>query len=369
MPDSTRRDFLVQSAATAALLPLASCGGRNMDDYGREAARVRETLSANPDMLSLLRFATLAPNGHNTQPWRFSVDGRNVSVFADMARKTPIVDPDDHHLFISLGCAAENLLLAGAANGLPGGMMFWGTGRERIDVTLEPGKADVNQLYHAIPTRQSTRSVYDGHQVPVAELQQLEKAARIEGVSIKLLTDASQREAVLEQVIAGNSAQMDDPAFIKELERWIRFNPTQALQTRDGLFGPCSGNRTSPAFIGKTFFSRFFNKKEENRKYTAQLRSSAGIAVFVGEKADKDHWVKVGRSFQRFALQATALGIRHAHVNQPIEVPKVRAGFGQWLGIAEQRADLIVRFGYAPPLPMSLRRAVKDVLIPWEIMS
>jgi nitroreductase len=340
-----------------------------MDDYGREAARIRETLSANPDMLSLLRFATLAPNSHNTQPWRFAVDGRNVSIYPDPARKTPVVDPDDHHLFLSLGCAAENLLLAGAANGLPGGMMYWGTGRERVDVTLEPGKADENQLYRAIPARQSTRSVYDGRQIPVAEVQQLEKAARIEGVSIKFLTDANQREAVLERVIAGNSAQMDDPAFVRELKKWIRFNATQALETRDGLFGPCSGNRTSPALIGKTFFSRFYDKQDENRKYAAQIRSSAGIAVFAGDKADKDHWVKVGRSFQRFALQATALGIRHALINQPIEVPAVRTEFAQWLGMADQRPDLVVRFGYAPPLPMSLRRAVKDALIPWQIMS
>ena len=92
------------------------------------------------------------------------------------------------------------------------------------------------------------------------------------------------------------------------------------------------------------------------------MRSSAGIAVFVGEKADPEHRIKVGRSFQRFALQATVLGIRTAHVNQPIEVPSVRSAFARWLGMPDGRPDLIIRFGRAPAMPMSLRRPVIAVL-------
>lgn len=46
----------------------------------------------------------------------------------------------------------------------------------------------------------------------------------------------------------------------------------------------------------------------------------------------------MGRSFQRFALQATILGIRNAHINQPIEVPFVRPEFARWLGAADVAA-------------------------------
>jgi hypothetical protein len=365
----SRRDFLAQSTAAATLLPLAACASNDGADYDREAAKLREALAANPDMLTLLRFATLAPNGHNSQPWRFSVDGRNVSITPDLSRRTPIVDPDDHHLFVSLGCATETLLLAGTAHGLPGDAMFWRSGDGRVDVGLAPGKPNDSPLFRAISSRQSTRSVYDGRSVPTNQLKVLADAARTEGVTLVLMTDTKQREAVLEQVIAGNSAQMEDLAFIRELKSWIRFNPAQALARRDGLYGPCSGNRTIPTLIGKTLFSRFFSKEDENKKYAAQVRSSAGVAIFTGDKADKEHWVRVGRSFQRFALQATALGIRHAHINQPIEVPSVRAEFAQWLGAPDMRPDLVVRFGYAPPLPMSLRRPVSDILIPWQILS
>lgn len=110
-------------------------------------------------------------------------------------------------------------------------------------------------------------------------------------------------------------------------------------------------------------FDWFFTKDAENAKYRQQLKSSAGVAVFIGDEEDPASWINVGLSFQRFALQATALGLRHAHVNQPIEVPPIRPDFTHWLGIGEARPDLVVRFGYAPPLPMSMRRPVEDVIV------
>ena len=63
------------------------------------------------------------------------------------------------------------------------------------------------------------------------------------------------------------------------------------------------------------------------------------------------------------ALQATALGMRHSFINQPVEVAEIRPEFANWLGIGDNRPDLVVRFGYAPALPMSLRRPVNDVLV------
>jgi hypothetical protein len=363
----SRREFIAGSVAVAASMPLAGCARHDMTDYQAAASSLRATLAENPDMQQMIRYATLAPNGHNSQPWRFSINGGFASIVPDLSRRTPVVDPDDHHLFVSLGCASENLLIAGAAHGRPGQMLFLNTDGGRIDVGLERGAADKSALYNAIPKRQSTRSAYDGRAVSAGDLKMLEAASEVDGVSLLLITDKPRREAILEQVVAANTRQMDDTAFVQELKKWVRFNADEALAKKDGLFGPVSGNSTAPSFVGRTLFSQFLDTEAENDKYARHIRSSPGIAVFVGDKADKDHWVKVGRSFQRFALQATALGLRHAHINQPVEDTKIRPQFASWLGIPGMRPDLVVRFGYAPALPMSLRRAVTDVLIPWEI--
>lgn len=194
-------------------------------------------------------------------------------------------------------------------------------------------------------------------------LARLKAAAQVEGVSLIIITDTAKRETALNLLIQGDSQQIDDPAFVRELKHWIRFNAAQAIASGDGLFTGTTCNPRIPTWIGERFFGVVFKEDSENVKYAAQLRSSSGIAVFIGDKPDHEHWVKVGRSFQRFALQATALGIRHAHLNQLVEVPAVRTDFARWLGIGTARPDLCVRFGMAPAMPMSLRRPVADVVV------
>ena len=105
-----------------------------------------------------------------------------------------------------------------------------------------------------------------------------------------------------------------------------------------------------------------FTESAETAKYEKQLQSSAGVAVFVAQQESLANWVSVGRCFQRFALQATAMGILHSHINQPVEVDSVRGEFSQGLGIDNRRPDLVIRFGKGDALPFSLRRPIRDVM-------
>jgi hypothetical protein len=181
----------------------------------------------------LVRCATLAPSSHNTQCWKFALEGngRSIAILPDLARRCPAVDPDDHHLFVSLGCAAENLIQAALARGLTGDVRF-DPASDAVRVALEPTRAQSSSLF----------------------------------------------------------------------------------------------------------------------------------MVFVGQSADKAHWVDVGRCYERFALQATALGIRNAFLNQPVEVRSLRPQFAAAIGLADQRPDLVVRFGRGPTMPSSLRRPVQAVM-------
>lgn len=355
----SRRALITSGLSVAALGAVGYAIWPKMDRYTEEAARQRELLAADPSRVDLLRMATLAANGHNTQPWKFRLDDNKVNILADFTRRTDVVDPDDHHLFISLGCAAENLIIAAQAHGWQASPLIKDA---EIQVMLETAKAAESDLFKAIPLRQSTRSEYDGQPVSAADMALLKSAAEQEGVSVLIFTEPDTREKILELVVEGNSAQMDDPAFVKELRDWIRFTPDQAMISGDGLFSACSGNPVVPGWIAERMFGQFFKKETENDKYRTHIRSSAGVAVFVGDREDPRHWMKVGQSFQRFALQATALGIRNAHINQPIEVPQLRGEFARWLGLPDARPDLVVRFGRAPALPMSLRRPVADVM-------
>jgi hypothetical protein len=272
------------------------------------------------------------------------------------------VDPDDHHVFVSLGCATENLVHAALAHGLRGEIAIDATS-EAIRVVLAPTRAEASPFFKAIPARQCTRGDYNSRPLSNEELSLLERAGTSNSVRVLLITERPAVERVLDYVVQANTAQMADPAFVRELKIWIRFNGAEAVRTGDGLFSVASGNANVPTWLGEMAFGWLFTPKSENDKYARQIRSSAGIAIFVGQAADKAHWVEVGRCYERFALQATALGIRNALVNQPVEVQAVRPQFAKAFGLAAQRPDLVVRFGRGPAMPSSLRRTVQAVLV------
>ena len=183
----------------------------SMKRYAADIAPLRAALPAHPASRDLIRFATLAANSHNTQAWQFRVTPGRIDILPDLTRRTPAVDPDDHHLFATLGCAAENLSIAAAARGLPGDVAFdaGDDGAGRFDFTA--GASRDAALCDAIPLRQSTRADYDGSQVTAADLATLIGAVTMPGVDLVLMTDRAQINRVRDLVIAGNTAQIADP--------------------------------------------------------------------------------------------------------------------------------------------------------------
>ena len=66
------------------------------------------------DFKRMIGYAIKAPSGHNTQPWLFRIkEGEDrIRIVPDLTKELPVVDKDCRELFISLGCAAENLCIA-----------------------------------------------------------------------------------------------------------------------------------------------------------------------------------------------------------------------------------------------------------------
>jgi hypothetical protein len=333
-------------------------------DYSTAVAnlwRHNDLSDANRDYRCLVRYATLAASSHNTQPWKFRLDSKRILIHPDLSRRCSAVDPDDHHLYASLGCAAENLLLAARAAGLSGHCTF-NSSDSSVQVDLEQQAPSRSPLFEAIPNRQCCRAKYDGVELPSEPLHLLENAGPGIGVSIMLLQNRIQMEDVAQYVAAGNTAQFNDPRWANELKSWIRFNAREAVRTGDGLYGPVMGSPDVPPWLGRLFMRLAFSAQRQNQKDVAHIRSSSAIAVFVSDADDKSHWVEAGRCYERLALQAAALGLRTAFINQPVEVATLRSQFATYLGIGNRRPDLIVRIGRGPTMPRSLRRPIEQVL-------
>ena len=169
----TRRKVVIGTGAAA----VAAGAGYHMLTRAGPAYRnaVLETWTAKDPSQSdefsyLVHYAILAANSHNTQPWLFSQTGNTVIIRPDMTRATPAADPDYHHLYASLGCAAENLSLAAIAAGSKTSVSFNPDGEGAVEIDRVAGDVVRDELFGAILERQCTRSDYDGRAVSAADI-------------------------------------------------------------------------------------------------------------------------------------------------------------------------------------------------------
>ena len=333
--------------------------------HAAKAADVRRAGSlekARRDYGILVRYATMAASSHNTQPWLFRLHEGAIEILPDLTRRCPAVDPDDHHLYASVGCATENLLVAARAAGLAGKYTYLpAVSGARIDFEEVP--LENSALFEAIPRRQCSRTEYDGSKLTADERHKLEAAGQGEGVSISLITDRDLMAEIAEYVARGNSAQFNDAAWAQELKSWIRFNAREAARSGDGLYGPAMGSPAVPRWLVNLAMRFAFSAEKQNDKDRRHILSSSAIAVVHSEKDDRPHWIEAGRCYQRLALQATVLGLRNAFINQPVEVPELRPKFARFLDLGDRRPDLVVRIGRGPEMPGSMRRPVNEVIL------
>lgn len=351
------------AVGSADLADLPRGPQRRRGAYAAAAARTWRLLEGEPDGFparALVHAATLAANSHNTQPWKFTVENDTVWIAPDFERRTPVVDPDDHHLFASLGCAAETMLQAAPFYGWAGTLESVHPVKGLELRFIRQDKVN-HGLAQAIPQRASTRSEYDGRPVAVSELKCLEGVGG-ESVATTIITDRARLEQATEFVVSGNAVQVRSRPFRQELKAWIRFSAGEALRRGDGLFAGSSQNPSMPRVIGEPMFELSFTVKGETDKIVRQMRSSAGLAVFSARRNDPSGWVEAGRAYTRFALLATASGLKTAFLNQPIEDASTRAAFSTWLEQPGTRPNLVVRFGAGPDLPRSVRRPLDAVL-------
>ncbi len=362
----SRRSFLKLLAAGGA----TAVGGAVFYEttpwlnYDQDVALSRQTIAVGATgqarMRDLVRAATLAANGHNTQPWRFAITPDAITILPDAARRLPVVDPHDRELWISLGCALENLLVAARAMGYAPEVTY-PEATDAITVRLLPGGAQASPLFAAIPLRQNTRAPYNGQPIPVADLDRIQGMPREPGVTLQVRTGAAEREMVREYVTLGNLRQYADTAFVDELITWLRFNKREALATLDGLYTRCAGNPEVPRWIGQRVVAGTQPQQQADAD-AAKLRSAPAVALIASATDDKVAWVRTGQVYDRLALTTTALNIKSAFLNQPVEVAALRAQFQQACGLGTATPQLVVRMGYADTMPRSPRRPVEQVL-------
>ena len=314
--------------------------------------------------LKIVRSAIKAPSGHNTQSWTFKKEKDSICISPDFSRCLPVADPNNRELFISQGCAAENAIISSKFYGYNA---VFSINDKHTPCTIkiqlkEVEKAADSELFSSINFRQTTRNLYSDTPIPEEDLVLLKESAIESGIDIRLFIGPAEIEKLTPYIVEANAIQFNNSDFKHELIQWIRFSEKEALHKGDGLYAPCIGLPSIGRVAGNIVIKYFVTAKSEEKKLLKQLDKTATMAMFTTKKDDIEHWIRLGMSFQRFALTATMLNIKLAHLNMPCQVQSVKEKMMTEQGLESTIPQLLIRLGYSKAMPYSLRRNIINFL-------
>jgi nitroreductase len=347
-----QRPCLMISAAADAvgMRREGSAGGK----WSAETARL-----SRPVIERLVRAAAAAPSMHNTQPWRFRVTdaGRAIELRADPARQLRYGDPGGRAVHIACGAALFNLRLAAGVAGWqavarllpdPGAPLLLAT--VRFGGHYRAGDVE-HDLHAAIGERRTNRQPFSNQPVPAGVLARMTEAARAEGAILHIL-DRSETVRVLQLVADAERAQLADPAYHAELARWAG-----GQRERDGIPDTALGPR-SPDFPAPV--RHFTPRSRPEPAGYARFEKAPQLAVLSVRSGGAAGWLRAGQALQRVLLTATAAGIATCPLSQPLETSDAWLVRDSRSGI--EQPQMIVRIGYATPVPPTPRRPIGDIL-------
>lgn len=272
------------------------------------------------DFIQIASYASKAPSGHNTQPWKFHITDSTITVLPNLDVALPVVDRNNRELFISLGCAVENLCIAASYFGYTTHIIECSI--EAIILELTKNALTIeDSLFHQIEKRQTNRNIYNGNKISDGILQQLQSIPKENGIQFYFTEiNTPFANTITQYIMKGNEIQMADIAFKNELLSWMRFNKKQVEATHNGLSYLVFGNPPLPRILARPIVSLFLKPNAQNKSDRKKIDSSSHFVVCATQRDTIEEWINLGRTLQRFLLKVTEIGISYAFLNQPCEV-------------------------------------------------
>ena len=304
----------------------------------------------------LLRYAILAPSNRNTQPWQFSVGRDQVTIHSDLSRWQQVADSHQRELYISLGCALENLLVALEHFGF-GHVVTRAPGADDESIAAQvaildrpsPALHRGRGLFAAIVQRHTHHGQYHKRAVGASALKKLMECKVEHDLELLLTPDRAIKRAVDRLMLAGDALAFANPRYRKELAECIG----------EGSFGGpwllALAQEFAVAHLGV--------KKMVARGDHAALMSSPVFGLISARAATVDTRIKAGQLLERVYLAATGLGLVLQPISQLLEVDRVRMKFAK-LFRAGGVPLMPFRLGYADtPGRRTPRRPLEEVLL------
>lgn len=330
-----------------------------------------------PGWHALLEHASRAPSAHNTQParWRAGPAGE-LTLFEDTRRRLPVGDPSGRDHAISLGMAYEGMSLAlserryrlaepAFASGAHGARAADAL-RPVASTSLLPGAAP-DPLAEFVPVRRTFRGHFErGDGAARARLFDL-LAQFPDVVTLSTGRDMDEIARLLDHY---SYEFLRRPDYYRELHQWMRFRPSSASWSRDGLNADCMAlgpiERVGAMAL---MYPPVFDLLKALRlaplliAESSKVRSADAVAVLTAP--DKQSWFDTGRRFYRLWLEIARAGFALCPMSVLADSEESKALLRARWGIAADREIInVLRIGRTTrSIPRSARLPVTELLV------
>lgn len=297
----------------------------------------------------ILNYAILASSLYDSQPWQFAIDENKaeINIYADRSRWLQLEDPDKNELYMSLGCALENLLIA---------IDYFGMGHRSVAYLPEPTNKEwvvriqlgvvsesvvprPHWLFPAIDHNQSHVSAFKERPLSREDLSEIlgfvddhiyEETTMTHRIALDNF-DEQRKQALLNMVSENDVALFSNASFRQELSGML-----------------AEGKVNNPAFTEE------FNTLETDpdvgniiaNKESTIVSKAPYIGVLSSNYDDPTAAVKIGQTFERIGLQATLRGVGVYPVFQLLGTQEMKVRMENMLPEIEGYPHLVFAMGY-----------------------
>ncbi len=373
-----RRNFLRFSSEGILLLGgmsmINACSGVKRENFPRSNGERASIKGLEKDEMEILYLASLAPSGHNTQPWRVKIlEPKHWVIGCDKNRWLPAVDPENRELLLGIGAFIENLVLAAGTFGYSIDIQMIAknpTDTEIGDIRLKKDKVQ-NFPLEKIKKRRTVRSNYLDQEIKTEDVKSITEhdtrqclVHTVSPHSFYFSNNSPQGKYLQEGTIEANRIQAFRDAAQGELANWIRWSNKEAKQYRNGLTPESMEIKGIASVLVQHFYDRQSVLKEGFRKQTVdivakQVKTCGGWLVVTSSDSNIATLIEYGRVFENMLLRIRERGIAIHPMTQILEEDPWKKQVSKELGLNGE-VQWILRVGYLKsyPDPVSLRMPV-----------
>jgi hypothetical protein len=324
------------------------------------------TATLQPDEKEILLLASLAPSGHNTQPWFVQyLEPYHWIIGNDRTKWLPAVDPTQRETILSIGSFIQNLEYAAGAFGY---ICDWNllatTNQDDRVIAVKLVKQTSKNPFDTAKIK-NRRTVRSDFLSDVLKPEDLKYLVNSEPEFIHYLPNTTKESQFIDQqTIEANRLQADREPAQQELADWIRFSTKNAEKYRDGLTTASMEIEGIPGWVVRNFYNKDNVMKKDFRdvgidKVKKEVSESAGWILITSKDNSVATLLETGRRMQRLFLKVREKSIAIHPMTQILEESSTREQLNQSIGISEN-IQFILRVGYLKnyPEPVSLRRPV-----------